>query len=151
MIRLSKLASICLAGFLAEGPDGIVQAAQPVPPVSAANILVVQNDTGNTTASVTASTALSINDFRIRPGSNRADYDVQIGGASTNNVADGILISCIDQNGRDNGKTSFPRMNYGTSAGWSSAGAGFFAATPSVYTEAALPQTGGRFYRACSP
>jgi phospholipase C len=83
--------------------------------IAAANIVVVQNDTGNTTNSVTVSTALSINDFRIRTGSNRGDYNVQIGSASTDDVTGGILIGCIDQNGRDNGELdTFPGMNYGS-------------------------------------
>jgi autotransporter-associated beta strand protein len=86
------------------------------PQIAAANISVVQNDASNNTASVTVSTTLSINDFRIRSGSNRADYDVQIGNASTNNVANGMLISSIDQNGRNNGEADFPGMNYGTCA-----------------------------------
>lgn len=91
--------------------------AQVAHHIAAANITVVQNDTGNTSSSVTVTTALAINDFRIRSGSNRADYDVQIGDASTDDVANGILISSIDQNGRDNGEeTNFPGMNYGTSA-----------------------------------
>ena len=84
--------------------------------ISAANIEVVQNDSSNNTASVTVTAPLSINDFRVRAGSNRADYNVQIGDASTDDVANGILISCIYQNGRDNDETNFPGMNYGTSA-----------------------------------
>ena len=85
--------------------------------IAAANLVVVQNDTGNTTNSVTVTTALAINDFRIRAGSNRADYDIQIGEVSTDDVPNGILISCIDQNGRDNGEsTNYPGMNYGASA-----------------------------------
>jgi phospholipase C len=85
--------------------------------ISAANIVVLQNDTNNTTASVTVTASLAINDFRIRPGSNRADYDVQIGDEATDDVLNGILISSIDQNGRDNGEEdTFPGMNYGTSA-----------------------------------
>ncbi|EEF57643.1 phosphocholine-specific phospholipase C [Pedosphaera parvula] len=82
--------------------------------VAAANLLVLQNDTSNNTASVTVSTTLSINDFRIRPGSSRADYNVQIGAISTDDVANGILMGSINQNGRDNGEDAFPGMNYGT-------------------------------------
>src|SRR5712671_2824726 len=58
-------------------------ATQVLHHIAAANIVVVQNDTNNTTASVTVSTSLSINDFRIRAGSNRGDCNVQIGSAST--------------------------------------------------------------------
>jgi phospholipase C len=89
--------------------------AQVLHHIAAANISVVQNDAGNTTNSVTVSTSLSINDFRIRPGSNRADYNVQIGSVSTDDVTNGILMGSIDQNGRDNGELdTFPGMNYGT-------------------------------------
>jgi phospholipase C len=90
--------------------------------VAAANLLVVQNDTNNTTSSVSVSTTLSINDFRIRSGSNRGDYNVQIGPVSTDDVPNGILMSSINQNGRDNGEDAFPGMNYGTSAIDSNAG-----------------------------
>ncbi len=92
----------------------LVSSAQVQHHISAANIVVVQNDTNNTTASVTVSTSLSINDFRIRTGSNRADYNVQIGATSTDDVTNGILMTSIDQNGRDNGEDAFPGMNYGT-------------------------------------
>jgi autotransporter-associated beta strand protein len=82
--------------------------------IAAANIAVVQNDTNNTSASVTVSTALSINDFRIRTGSNRGDYDVQVGPVSADDVTNGILMTSIRQNGRDNGEAKYPGMNYGT-------------------------------------
>ena len=39
--------------------------------ISAASLNVVQNDTGNTVNLVTVSAPLSINDLRVRPGSNR--------------------------------------------------------------------------------
>src|SRR5690348_13755879 len=47
--------------------------------IAAANLKVVQNDQGNTTNSVTVSTTLSINSFAVRDGSNRGDYNVQVG------------------------------------------------------------------------
>jgi phospholipase C len=87
--------------------------------ISAANIVVVQNDTSNNATSVTLSTPLSINDFRVISGtqSSRADYFVQIGASATDDVTNGILISSIDQNGRDNGETgNFYGVNFGTSA-----------------------------------
>jgi hypothetical protein len=83
--------------------------------IAAANLVVVQNDTNNTTSSVTVGTSLSINDFRMRTGSNRGDYNVQIGNISTDDVTNGILMTSINQNGRDNGELdAFPGMNYGT-------------------------------------
>ncbi|HEY4416565.1 MAG TPA: phospholipase C, phosphocholine-specific [Verrucomicrobiae bacterium] len=108
---LTMLAAIWLVTF-----GQAVEAAALPDQISAANILVQQNDTNNTTDSVTVTTGLSINDFRIRSGSNRADYDVQIGALSTDDVTNGILMTSIDQNGRDNGELAFPGKNYGTSA-----------------------------------
>jgi hypothetical protein len=61
--------------------------------ISATLLNVVQNDTGNPTASVTCTTSLSINDFRMRPGSNRGDYEVQIGSDPTDDVPNGVLMS----------------------------------------------------------
>jgi hypothetical protein len=70
--------------------------------VAAANLNVVQNDSGNTTASVTVTATVSVNDFRVRSGSNRADYNVQIGSAASDDVTNGVIITSITQNGRDN-------------------------------------------------
>jgi phospholipase C len=111
LLKTCPLALVLILGFSSQ-PKG---SAQVLHHIAAANIVVAQNDTNNTTASVTVSTALSINDFRIRSGSNRADYNVQIGPVSTDDVANGILIGSLDQNGRDNGELDkFPGMNYGT-------------------------------------
>jgi hypothetical protein len=45
--------------------------------------------------------AFSVNDFRA--GSyNRADYNIQIGPSGTQNSRQGVLLSCVTQNGRDN-------------------------------------------------
>src|SRR6266487_1142792 len=73
--------------------------------VTAANINVVQNDTNNTTASVTVTTSDTIGDFRIRNGSNRGDFNVQIGDDPTDDSANGLLLTSVTQNGRDNGET----------------------------------------------
>jgi hypothetical protein len=84
--------------------------------VAAAELQVIQNDTNNTTASVTVSAALSINDFRVRGGSNRGDYFVQVGADYADDVASGVMISSVAENGRDNGETLYPGTNYCTSA-----------------------------------
>ena len=87
--------------------------------ISAANINVVQNDTNNNATSVTLSMPVSINDFRVINGTqtSRADYFVQIGASATDDVTNGILISSIDQNGRDNGESGvYYGVNFGTSA-----------------------------------
>src|SRR6266496_3103876 len=68
--------------------------------ISAANIKVIQNDTSNTVDSVTVTTTLSVNDFRIRPGSNRGDYNVQIGLGFSDDSDSGVLISSVAENGR---------------------------------------------------
>lgn len=82
----------------------LVAGATPPPPhnVSAANLNVVQNDTGNTSNSVTVTSSLSINDFRIRPGSNRGDYNVQIGETSADDLSTGLVMVSVSENGRDN-------------------------------------------------
>lgn len=115
MKLLVTLPSLFIAALLV---TGVSAGATPVQHyIAAANIAVVQNDTGNTSSSVTVTAPLSINDFRIRSGSTRADYNIQIGDVSSDDVTNGILISSIDQNGRDNGETTnYPGMNYGTSA-----------------------------------
>ena len=68
-LRARKFAAGMVGALLA----GLISAvAAPVQDhISAANIDVVQNDIGNNTASVTVTTALSINDFRIQTGSSR--------------------------------------------------------------------------------
>src|SRR5262245_26265018 len=98
MVRL-KFTSL-VAALLSAICVPLPASAQVLQHIAAANIVVVQNDTNNTTSSVTVSTSLSINDFRIRTGSNRADYNVQIGNVSTDDVTNGILLGSIDQNGR---------------------------------------------------
>jgi hypothetical protein len=77
--------------------------AAPAPPhnIIAANINVVQNDTGNTTASVTVTAPYTIGDFRIRDGSSRGDFNVQIGDDPTDDGT-GLLLTSVTENGRDN-------------------------------------------------
>jgi hypothetical protein len=92
-------------------------AAQPPPhKIAAANINVIQNDTGNTANSVTATTTLSINDLRVRPGSNRGDINLQVGDTATNDLAGGLVMVAISQNGRDNGELPDEQKNYAAPA-----------------------------------
>lgn len=81
------------------------RAALPGHNVAAADLTVVQNDQGNTAASVTVTASNVIGDFRVRDGSNRGDFNVQIGDDPTDDMTSGILISSVTQNGRDNGET----------------------------------------------
>jgi hypothetical protein len=92
--------------------------AAPPPPhgIVAANINVQINDFDNTSNSVTLSTSQKIGDFRLVPAaSNNGDYDTQIGDNTTNNVTDGIMMSSVAQNGRDDGSFIFPGTNFCTS------------------------------------
>jgi hypothetical protein len=84
--------------------------------VSAALIRVVQNDEGNTTDSVTVTTTVSVNECKVRDGSNRGDFFVQVGDGFSDDVDTGVLMACIAENGRDNGETNYPGMNFCTSA-----------------------------------
>ncbi|MDB6112981.1 MAG: hypothetical protein JWR69_4731 [Pedosphaera sp.] len=77
-------------------------APQPAHNVSAANINVVQIDTGNTSNSVAVTTTLSINDLRIRDGSNRGDYNLQVGDTPGDDLTTGLVMTSVSENGRDN-------------------------------------------------
>lgn len=80
--------------------------AGPPPPhgIAAANLRVVQNDTGNTPDSVSVSSTLSVNDLRVRPGSNRGDYNLQVGELGADDMAEGLMLVAVSENGRDNGE-----------------------------------------------
>src|SRR5262249_41823931 len=68
--------------------------------ISAGLIKVTQlSSTDDNTAGL--GLALLVNDFRLA-GGNRADYNVQIGPVRTDDPANGVLISCISENGRNN-------------------------------------------------
>jgi len=96
--------------------------------VAAALIDVVQNDTGNNATSVTVTAPVAMNDFRIRAGSNRGDYNVQIGPGLTDDVPGGILMTSISENGRDNGEATPAAgvVHYGTSMLDGSLAGGYF-------------------------
>ncbi len=104
--------AICLTIFSASS----VFAQQANHGVAAANLVVVQNDTGNTTNSVSVSAALTINEFSVREGSNRGDVNVQVGSGFSDDVDSGVMISSIAENGRDNGEVTYPGTNYCTSS-----------------------------------
>src|SRR6266498_4032552 len=81
--------AILLAGFISP----VSALGQSSHNISAASISVFQIDTGNTSNSVAATTTVSVNDFRIRPGSNRGDYNVQIEDSANDDVDSGVLMS----------------------------------------------------------
>lgn len=68
----------------------------------AGNVRVVHNDAGNNVSSVTVTTEESTPDFFARAGSNRGDFNVQIGPGFADDAANGILITSVRENGRDN-------------------------------------------------
>src|SRR5689334_8480396 len=81
------------AALAAAGTLSAAQAQSAGHGVAAANLHVVQHDEGNDDTSVTVTTTLSINEFALRPGSNRGDYNVQIGLGSSDDQETGILLS----------------------------------------------------------
>ena len=111
---LGTLAVVVIVAVTALAPARAAQA--PPHKISAANLRVVQNDTGNTVNSVTVDATLSINDMRVRPGSNRGDYNLQVGDTSTNDVPEGLVMVSISQNGRDNGELPDEQKNYAAPA-----------------------------------
>jgi hypothetical protein len=110
--------------------------------VSAAYIDVVQTST----SAVTLTTPLSINDFRVT-GGNRADYNVQIGPSAADDVSGGILLSSINDNGRDNGEaTPNPGVpHYGVSAVENNA-SGFYVAVFDTSLPGTPTYNGGEEY-----
>lgn len=90
--------------------------AAPAPDtgIIAANIDVAVNSFDNDTNSVTLTLPYRIGDFRT-PYGNNGDYDVQIGAERTNDVTDGILITSVRENGRDDNNPLFPGVNLCTS------------------------------------
>ncbi len=99
---------------LAAGLTMSLQAAPAGHNVSAGNMTVIQNDSGNTTNSVTTFLTLSINDFRVRgaggagtdglnPLNSRGDFAVQVGPDPWANFTNGVMMASVTQNTRDNG------------------------------------------------
>lgn len=114
---LGRVARALLALVVAAALALSSRAAQPPPHhISAANLNVIQNDTGNTADSVTVTAPLSINDLRVRFGSNRGDYNVQVGDDATDDLANGMILTAISQNGVDNGELPDEQKNYAAPA-----------------------------------
>jgi hypothetical protein len=73
------------------------------PATEIANIDVVQNDAGNTYSSVTLSLEGASSDFGLpNAWTSRGDYYVEIDGDISDDYAQGVLISAIRENGRNN-------------------------------------------------
>lgn len=76
--------------------------------VSAGTFIITQSPDVDDNANATNTVGMSINDFRAR-GANRGDYDVQIGAIFEDDITNGILISCVIENGRNNfGTNNYP-------------------------------------------
>jgi hypothetical protein len=99
--------------LLVEQFEDRVMLAGDIHGISAANLDVVQNDTGNTAASVTVTLPYAINDFQLLDGSNRGDYNVQLGDDSRDDQTTAVLITSVRELVRDNGEGSEP---YATSS-----------------------------------
>jgi len=101
------------------GNDG---ALDTVRLVEAANIQVIQNDTGNTTASVTVTVPQSTPALQIRTGSNRGDFNTQVGSSGSDDVANGMMLTSARENGRTNAGDTLAGARFGTPAIDSDAG-----------------------------
>lgn len=77
---------------------------------------VTQNDTNNTADSVTITETISINGLRLRGGSNRGDYNLKAGDDQADDVDSGVLMTCVAENGRENGEDVYPGTNFCTTA-----------------------------------
>lgn len=96
---------------------GLKLSAQDADPaVAAALINVVQHDISNTVDSVTVTATLTVGDLTIREDSNRGDFNLQIGIGFSDDVDNGVVMTCVAQNGRDNGEATYPGVNYCTTA-----------------------------------
>lgn len=109
-VALFSLLAACFSIFLPKS------SAAPAPDhgIIAGNLEVVVNDFDNTTNSVTITVPYSIGDFRV-PYANNGDYDIQIGSDRTDDVLNGLLISSVRENGRDNGDIIYQGLQLATS------------------------------------
>ena len=113
-----------LTGLLAAS----LPSAQAQDRPAAANINVVQFDWDNTTNSVNVTTTLSLNGLVIRDGSNRGDFNVQVGESAEDDYLGGALLSSVSQNGRD----SYITNNYAVSAAHAGATCRISASVPTA-------------------
>jgi hypothetical protein len=131
LVRRSLIAALMAAAV------GGMDAGQIHHDIIAANIKVVQNAVDNNAAAVTDTMPLRIGDFRIRDTANRGDIDVQIGDDVSDDYLNGLLITSVAENGRDNGE--------GTGTLYATSSAHFTAsATPPVYWIPTGDTTSGR-------
>jgi len=96
--------------------------------IAAANITVEQLDIYDTTNSIRVKMPLSINAFHIDETSSRADLCVRIGDSATDDEQQGVLISSVAENGRNN----FGTNNYPISAAYALASYGICSWVPTA-------------------
>lgn len=113
VFSLASLALLLVCASISLPPAS----AAPAPPhgIAAANITVVQLGYGNDPSEVIVTNSYAFGEFNIRTNSNRADYYVQVGPESTNDMDLGILMSSVTENGRDNFDPIYPGTNFCTS------------------------------------
>ncbi len=110
--QLSVAASLAIAVIFATGELSPVRAAAH--PVAAGILNVEQITEVDTNTSALVTLAQQIGSFRVNSSYNRGDYNVLIepGMAAAQDEFDGVLMSCVTENGRDN----FGTNGYPTSA-----------------------------------
>jgi hypothetical protein len=121
--RFASIAAAALLPLVFQSALGVRLAGA----VEMANLDVVQHDAGNNTTSVTVTALQATSGFSVRTGSNRGDYNIQIGPVYTDDAAAGILITSVRENGRDNSAYGDPAGTFFvTSTSDRDAGAGYF-------------------------
>jgi hypothetical protein len=85
---------------------GVATATPTAQAIEFGMVTVQQNSTANTSAAVTLTAYANSPDFQVPAGlSNRGDYGIQIGSDRSDDVASGIILASVANNGRDNGET----------------------------------------------
>jgi autotransporter-associated beta strand protein len=90
-----------LRGFAGGAAALFLMCASLQAAVITGRIDVVQNDPDNNATSVTVTKVGGSDQFVIRDGSNRGDYNVDVGPSTFNAPLNGVLITCVSENGRD--------------------------------------------------
>jgi hypothetical protein len=94
---------------------GVATATPTAQAIEFGMVTVQQNSTANTSAAVTLTAYANSPDFQVVAGfpTNRGDYGIQIGSDRSDDVASGIILASVANNGRDNGETTYAGIRYG--------------------------------------
>jgi len=128
----SRPSTSLFVSFLGAVALGAAIAAPSHAQIEHGRVDVIQNGAGNTAAEVTVTRAGGTSAFDVRAGSSRGDYFVQFSADPANDPTNGVMVTSIRDNGRDNaiapnvgGNGTAPAGTiYGTSA--SSVSGGYF-------------------------